>query len=68
MTVHIPPAIVDTLKDRASRLHLSVDEIVEQALAWYVAIDPELLEDFAAIEDAHAEALRMIDEAAEPTT
>ena len=62
MTITIAPTMEKTLKERADRLHVSLDEVVEQALSWYMGIDPELLNEFAEIESAHAEALANFEE------
>ena len=62
MTVQIPAQMEAILTKRADRLHLSVESLVEQALNWYVHIDPDVLEEFAEIEDAHAEALWLVED------
>ena len=64
MTITISPAVELSLKDRAERLQLPIDDVVQHALNWYIATDPDLLEEFTAIEAAHAEALWLIEDAA----
>jgi predicted transcriptional regulator len=64
MTVTIPPDLERTLKDRADRMQLPVDAVIRQALAWFAAIDPDLAEEFAAIEEAHSEALWLVEDSA----
>jgi hypothetical protein len=62
MTVVLPPEMERALRERADRLRVSVDEVVSQALVWYISIEPELLDEFRAIEQAHAEALWLIED------
>ena len=57
MTIDISNTLEEVIKERAKRFHVSVNDVVQQALGWYVSIDPELLEEFAEIEAAHGEAL-----------
>lgn len=47
MTITIPPLLEMDLAERAARLHRSVDDLVEQALHGYMAVEPELLEEIA---------------------
>jgi predicted transcriptional regulator len=62
MTVTIPPDLERTLKDRADRMQRPLDAVVRQALVWFAATDPDLAEEFAAIDEAHSEALWLIED------
>jgi hypothetical protein len=50
MTITIPAELENNLTKRAARLQIAVDDLVEQALHWYMAIDAELVEEIAAWE------------------
>jgi hypothetical protein len=61
MNVTIPTELEQPLATRAARLGVSTEEMVRQALTWYLAIDEGLfaeLEDWQAVRD---EALDLVE-------
>jgi hypothetical protein len=62
MNLTIPPELQEALAARAARQHLSTEEVVRQAIVWYLQTEAALqeeLDDWQAIRD---EALELIDE------
>jgi hypothetical protein len=62
MVVSIPPDLDRVLTDRAAQRGLSTDDLVREALVWYLQIDPELLDELSAWQEARDEALGLIEE------
>ena len=48
MTVAVPVELEDRLRSKAQRRRTSVDELVRQALEWYLEAEPELLDELDA--------------------
>ena len=59
MTLTVPPALADALTSCAASRNISFDEVVHEALAWYVQIGPELLDELTAWREIHDEALQI---------
>ena len=62
MTITLSPTMEQTLKERADRLQVPIDEVVEQALSWYMAADPELMAELRAWEEVGLEAIAMVED------
>jgi hypothetical protein len=62
MTVSIPPEFEQALADRARERHVGVDEIVRDALAWYLQTDPAVRDELDAWQDVRDEALRLVED------
>jgi predicted transcriptional regulator len=62
MTITLPPELERAVTDRAAERKVPPDEIVRQALVWYLQIEPDLLDELTAVEEAHAEALQIIED------
>lgn len=62
MSIDIPPDLQRALSDRAAQRQMSLDGLVHEALAWYLQIDPELLDEFAAWQEVRDEAWRLVED------
>jgi hypothetical protein len=62
VTIKLSPEMEKAVRQRAEQLRVPVDEVVQQAVGWYMHIDPELLDEFKSIEQAHAEALWAVED------
>jgi hypothetical protein len=61
MNVTIPREFVDALNQRAHQRHVPVEELVRQAVAWYLQLNEELLDELSAWQDVRDEALGLIE-------
>ncbi len=62
MTISILPALEQILNDRAAQLHITVDNLVNQALSYYLQSDPELEAELAGWQEISEEALRLVED------
>lgn len=62
MTVTIPPELEDELRKRATQQGTTMDDIVREALDWYLRTDPELIDELTAWQEVRDEAWRITDE------
>jgi hypothetical protein len=61
VTVTLPNELDLAVRRSADQRHVPVDQLVQQALAWYLQIDPELLDEMSAWQEARDEALELVD-------
>jgi hypothetical protein len=57
MTVSIPADLQQALTARAAQRQISPEDLVREALVWYLQIDPEFLDELSAWQDVRDEAL-----------
>ncbi len=62
MTVPIPVDLEDALRERAQRLQVSLDDVVREALRWYLQMDAATLDELTAWQEVRDEALRLVEE------
>jgi hypothetical protein len=58
MTIAIPAEIERALGEKASERHVSVEELVSDALRWYLQLDSGLTDELAAWQEVRDEALK----------
>ena len=59
MTVAIPPDIEAAIRTRAEQRRTSMDEIIREALAWYISMPAEALDELSAWQEIRDEAVEM---------
>jgi hypothetical protein len=57
MTVSIPADLQQALAARAAQRQISPEDLVREALVWYLQMDPGLLDELSAWQDVRDEAL-----------
>jgi len=62
MTVILSPEQYRELAARAERDQTSVDAVLRQAVAWYLQIDPETVDELEAWQEIRDEALRLVED------
>jgi hypothetical protein len=62
MTLAIPPELQQALATRAAKCQITPEELVRQALAWYLQIDADLLDELSAWQEVRDEALELAEE------
>ena len=62
MTVDIPADLATAIADRARGRQQPIDQIVRDALSWYLQIDPELWDDLDAWQEVRDEALGLVED------
>ena len=60
MTVTIPQELELAVQRCAQKRHVPVERLVQEALQWYLQIDPELVNELAAWQDVRDEACLML--------
>jgi predicted transcriptional regulator len=66
MTISIPPELEQALAHRAEQRHITVDELIREALDWYLNVDSGLLDELEAWQEVRDEALRLVEEETPP--
>jgi hypothetical protein len=61
MTIAIPADIEKVLGAKALERHISVEELVSDALRWYLRIESGLTDEFAAWQEVRDEALETVE-------
>ena len=61
MSVTIPPELEKAVKARAEQCRMTVDQLVREALSWYLGADPELLDELSAWQEVRDEARQMVE-------
>ena len=56
MTVTVPAELEDRLRSRAQQGRITVEELVRQALEWYLEVEPELADELDAWQEVRDEA------------
>jgi hypothetical protein len=62
MALEIPADLEQALLSRAHLRHTTVDAVVREALAWYLSIDSDTVDELAAWQEVRDEALRLVEE------
>jgi hypothetical protein len=62
MTCAIPPEIEKQLADRAAKRQTTIDQLVVEALHWYLGLDEQLLDEFAAWQEVRDEASQLVED------
>jgi hypothetical protein len=62
MTLAIPPELQQALTSRAAERQIAPEELVREALAWYLQIDAELLDELSAWQEVRDEARELVEE------
>jgi hypothetical protein len=62
MNLAIPTELARALTDRAAKRQVAPEELVREALAWYLQIDPDLLDELTAWQEIRDEALLLAEE------
>ncbi len=63
MTVSVPPELETTLAARAQERQVSPEELVREALCWYLQFSGPLLDELTAWQEVRDEALQLIEDA-----
>lgn len=58
MTIAIPAEIEKALGEKASERHMTLEELVADALRWYLQIESGLMDELAAWQEVRDEALK----------
>ena len=62
MTVTIPKELEEELRAQAVQRDTSVEDLVREALRWYLRMDTELLDELAAWQEVRDEALHIVED------
>lgn len=62
MTVTLPEDLQQALSARASQQRIPLEDLVCQALRWYLHTDPTLQDELTAWEEIRDEALKIVEE------
>jgi hypothetical protein len=62
MTLTIPPELQQALTARAAERQITPEELMREALAWYLQIDADLLDELSAWQEVRDEALELAEE------
>jgi hypothetical protein len=62
MTVAIPPELQQAITSRAAERQVSPEQIVREALGWYLQIDGDLRDELSAWQEIRDEALDIAEE------
>ena len=61
MSITIPPELERAVKARADQRKITVEELVREALSWYLNTDSELLDDLSAWQEVRDEARQIVE-------
>jgi hypothetical protein len=61
MTVTIPAELEDVLQQKAAERKTSVEQLVQEALQWYLQMDAELLDELTAWQEVRDEAWETVE-------
>lgn len=64
MTVDIPADLEKAMQQRSMQYGLSVEQLVREALEWYLQTDAELLDELEAWQEVRDEAADIVEESA----
>lgn len=62
MTLAIPPEFERALASRAQQRQTTVEAVVREAIDWYLRLESGTLDELAAWQEVHDEALRLVEE------
>ena len=63
MSTSLPPELQQAVTARAAELHVSPEELVRDALRWYLQLDPEFVDELAAWQEVRDDALQRVEDA-----
>ncbi len=61
VTVTIPAELETALQRKAEQRQLSLENVVQEALEWYLQMDTELLDEMAAWQEVRDESLQIVE-------
>ena len=61
MSVAIPSELESEVVERARQRHVRVEDIVREALDWYLRVDAATLDEFEAWQEIRDEALQLVE-------
>ena len=61
MMLSIPPQLEQELETRARRRQMSTDDLVREALTWYLRLEADTVDELAAWQEIRDEALRLVE-------
>jgi predicted transcriptional regulator len=61
VTVTIPAELETAVQRRAEHRHVSVENVVQEALEWYLQMNMELLDELAAWQEVRDESLQVVE-------
>jgi hypothetical protein len=61
MTVTVPAQLEAALRQKAAERQTSVEQLVQEALAWYLRTDGELLDELTAWQEVRDEAAEIVE-------
>lgn len=61
MNVTLPPELVEALSQRAREQQVGVEDLVREAVAWYLGLDAALADELRAWQEVRDEALDLVD-------
>ncbi len=61
MTITIPAELETAVQRKAEQRQVPVDNVVQEALEWYLRMNTELLDELAAWQDVRDEALETVE-------
>ncbi len=64
MTVAIPRELERQITERAQQRHVMIEEVVREALDWYLRIEAATLDELTAWQEVRDEALQLVEEPA----
>jgi hypothetical protein len=62
VTISIPSELEKALVDRAQERQISLEELVREALVWYMQISPATIDELSAWQEVRDEALQLVEE------
>lgn len=62
MTVNLSPPLEQALRLRAAQRRVSLEDLVNEALSWYLQLDPTTLDELAAWQEVRDEAFQLIED------
>jgi hypothetical protein len=62
MTLAIPTDLEQKLVDRAKQRHVSVESLVGEALAWYLQLEPGLIDELESWQAVRDEAIQLAED------
>lgn len=62
MNLELPSDLEQTLRRRAEQRQISIEDLVREAISWYIQMDPTTLDELSAWQEVRDEALELIEE------
>ena len=61
MNVTLPSELADALSARAEQRQIPLEDLIREAIAWYLSLDESLIDELAAWQEIHEEARELIE-------